>query len=214
MENKDWIPVVGIGVSLVWNLFNSILVHRSWKNTNKLTDFRRIREPVDKAIIELRAVKREVRNLQGFGGAEDEFKQLFEGVNQRISESYNLGLCVSLEALDGSLHVSGGDWEAKANEKWDDVNDKMNLLYTSLPKTQRLDALQKLERSLDALISCISGRLDNVTNSMLKFWRAPRMRELAAGVVLLALLATYWAHQKSVSAEVSKAGPDQSKATD
>lgn len=190
-------------MSLLWNLVNSVLVHRSWRNTNRLTDYRKIREMPDKAIIELRSLKKEVQALQTFGGTDLKFKKLFESLNQRISVSYTQNLAVALEVLDGSLQVEGTDWESEANAKWDDVGDKMNSVYT-VPTLQRNDALQRLERSLNALTECVSGRLDRSQIALMNFWKRPKVSHILVGASVLLVVTLVWLHEKSISAFASK----------
>lgn len=159
MELKDVAAWVGIFVSLYWNYVNSNTANSNWVRGQRLTDFRKIREPIDAELAQLGAMKIKIRSLQAFGGSDQKFLSEFKAINKDLVE-VNVGLQQKIEVADRASCFSGDQLGQCIERKWDDLTTLINNVYTNSPAAQRLNSISVLVKGIDDYISYISQELD------------------------------------------------------
>ena len=167
MELKDFASWVGIGVSLFWNYRYSKTANSNWVRGQRLTDFRKIREPIDIELGRLRALKSGIRSLQAFGGNHAGFVTKYKKINKELVE-VNLNLQQKIEVADGSncffSNTLGDDIEVK----WDDLTTLINNVYNNSPPEQKKNSINLVIKGIDDYIDYITkkmdGELDNYLN--------------------------------------------------
>lgn len=159
MEFKDVAAWVGIFVSLYWNYVNSNTSNLNWVRGQRLTDFRKIREPIDAELVQLGAMKSKIRSLQAFGGSDQKFLSEFKAINKELVE-VNVGLQQKVEFADRASCFSGNQLGQCIERKWDDLTTLINNVYTNSPAAQRANSLSVLVKGIDDYISYISQEMD------------------------------------------------------
>lgn len=186
MELKDVLTIIGIVGSLFWNFINSFMSHHNWAKNSRLTDFKKAREPIDRALQCLRLLKREARELQAYGGSNDSFNEKLGKLNKSAVASF-LELSTALEAVDESFQIEGDRWEKEAQNDWDHVLEKLNDCYS---KPKEAEALQGFECALDCFIKTLNDKLEVINCKMHRLFIFPSKLRCVSVFFLVLLIIT------------------------
>ncbi|MDJ1632652.1 hypothetical protein [Rhizobium rhizogenes] len=135
---KENASLIGIGISLAWNLLNTLLNNRQWRRNQNFTEFRSLKPPIDVALGKLRESKKKLMSLRAFGGDANSFNEDLKTINKEFSENWN-NLIVALESCDNSSHWPHSDLSQRYDDQWDRIVVACDAIYTqgSLDAKQR-----------------------------------------------------------------------------
>ncbi len=154
---KDAATYGGVTLNLVWNAWNWYQTRELRRDAIRVEELKRIRAPVDAALIKLKQSRMTLRSLD----ASANFAKLKEGVNgcnEAMAAAF-AELTDALRDLDHSQYISGEDWTGKAEALWDDFLRQLDVVHASGDLDGAKNAIRQSFTSFDSLVSEINRKL-------------------------------------------------------
>lgn len=170
---KEHYAVIGIIVSLGWNLVNTFLSSRQWRKNQKFNEFRSLKTPIDAALGKLRETRLKMSSASMFGGTSASFDKLFKEINKDLAEHW-ISLIVALQACDTSPHWPKNDLSIRYENKWDDIIHLAEGVYNQ--KTPEAKGKQStiIAGMMTSLIDQVAEEAEDCLSEKIKgesFWR-------------------------------------------
>jgi len=161
---KEIAPWAAITVSLLWNLFNTLLGNRQWRKNQNFTEFRSLKTPVDAALGKLRESRRKLHSTYSFGGDARAFNDHLKTINKEMAENY-ISLTTALEACDLSTHWPKDDMTQRYDAKWDAVVTMADGIYTTPSVDEKRRRAGLVSTTLQSMIEDIAKEVENLTSA-------------------------------------------------
>lgn len=170
---KEHYAVIGIAVSLGWNLINTFLSSRQWRKNQKFNEFRALKTPIDAALGKLRETRQKMQSAGTFGGDNGGFDENFKQINKDLAERW-ISLIVALQACDTSPHWPKNDFSIRYEAKWDDIVHLAEGVYGqgTLEAKKRQSAI--VASMMTSLIEQVAAEVEKCLTEKIKgdsFWR-------------------------------------------
>ena len=156
VNGYDVIPwaltAVGILLNLGWNYFNYKRMTAFQANVRsegvKLEEFKRIRAPIDSALIDLRPLREGLNTLSCSGTTLKEIREEADLLQKTLTEKY-LNLQGALEDADNSQFAQGNDWRPPIDDRWDELVGTFDVVHN--PKRNDVDVRSALTLGADKI---------------------------------------------------------------
>lgn len=166
-EPFPWGPLlaaIGIVASLGFNVFNYVRTSTIRRDSISLDEFRRLRIPVDAALLDIRNERANLSSLEASDAEVDEWEKLVAAEQAKVVASHEKLLLV-LEDLDVSAFADGENWSYLTLDEWDRFSDSLDAAYTPGRTIEmRKQALSAAAVSLDRLVVVVKKRIDHEIN--------------------------------------------------
>ena len=167
LEPKDVATLSGVAISLVGFIVNLIFNVANYRRTSavrddtlRLDEFKRLRTPVDAAVLDIRSSIKTLRSLEASGSSVAKILKEIVGCNKALAETYDQ-LCDALGDLDRSQLVTGTAWLNDIPDAWDDVYTAFNAAYVRGKDLAALrGSIHNIIHKLDVLVAVIHHKLD------------------------------------------------------
>jgi hypothetical protein len=148
---------VGIVASLGYNAFNHYRTNALREAGVRLTEFERVREPIDDGLRTLREARDDLDLLiQNAIGLQDLRNKV--GAYNKEKRTVFVGLERALTDADDSRNISGDDWAARPASLFDEYLQSLNIVYA--PEASEADTQRTLRNAV--------GRLDEIRRIVMK----------------------------------------------
>jgi hypothetical protein len=150
----------GIAINFIFNIVNFVRANRLRSRTLDLEEFKRLRAPVDAALVKMREHRATLRSLESSGSAVARLKKAIADCNREMSHTYNL-LIDALTDIDRSKLVNGSSWATPIASMWDEFCTAIDATYVQQKDLAATKvALKRALDRLDVLITRVADDLD------------------------------------------------------
>lgn len=155
-----WVPWVLAGASLLWNLVNTWRTQAIRHDTVRLEEFRRVRTPIDAALIALRKHERTLGSLSKSAADSTSLRETATTVNKAMAEAY-VELQSALEDANASQYAHGDDWLTPAEAAWESAVDKLGSVHNPGYTDERTrEAVAGAALKLAEIVREVNKRID------------------------------------------------------
>jgi hypothetical protein len=138
-----------------------------------LEEFRRVRTPIDAALVELRTERLALNSLATSGHSLEELRAEVAYAEKRTVQAY-VKLTDALDAADASAYSEGSDWQSTTEAHWEAVASDLNSVYNpNKAENEARTAISYAVTHMDDLNRAVNGRIDA---ELQKFTVKPRGR--------------------------------------